>query len=89
MPLDAAIIALGEVFRLLGSLLGGLALIVVAIVNGLIAIPVGSLLGWATFRSRRKRTRVAIGVVATLAMFVALWIVELVVLISIIDTPKT
>lgn len=89
MPLDTVIIAHGEVFRLLGSLLGGLALLVVAIVNGLFAIPVGLLTGWATFRGRRKRVRVAIGLVATLVTFVGLWIVELVALMNLIDVPKT
>ena len=89
MPHDYAIIAHGDVLRLLGSLLGGLALIVVAIVNGLIAIPFGSLIGWATFRARRKRVRIAIGLVATLTIFVGLWIVELSVLINVVNFQTT
>ena len=82
------IIAHGEVFLLLGSMLGGLALIVIAIVNGLIAVSVGSLTGLATFRTRRTRVRIAFGVIVTLMTFVALWIVELVALIYFIDVPK-
>ena len=88
MALDAMIIAHGEVFRLLASLLGGVALIVVAVVNGLIAVSVGSLLGCATFRTRRTRVRVAIGVIVALMTFVALWMVELVTLIHFIEVPK-
>lgn len=89
MPLDAPIIAHGELFRLLGSLFGGLALIVVAIINGMVAIPIGTLIGFATFRRSRKRFRVAIGMFATLTTFVVLWIAEFLFLISFIDAPKT
>ncbi|MCU0718375.1 MAG: hypothetical protein MUC83_01630 [Pirellula sp.] len=89
MLLDAPIIAHGELFRLLGSLIGGLALIVVAIVNGMVAIPVGTLIGFATFRASRKRFRVAVGMFATLTTFVVLWIAEFLFLINYIDISKT
>ncbi|MFN7878124.1 MAG: hypothetical protein ACK5PB_22595 [Pirellula sp.] len=89
MPLDAPIIAHGEVFRLLGSLFGGLALIVVAIINGMVAIPVGTLIGLAIFRGSGKRFRVTIGMFATLTTFVVLWIAEFLFLINLIDVQKT
>lgn len=82
MHLDTAILAHGEVFKLLGSLFGALAAIVICIVNGVIAIPFGALTGWLTFRTRRKRVRIAVGAFAAISLFLGLWVAELVVIVN-------
>lgn len=85
---DSLLVAHGEIFHLLSSLIATAVLIGLAIVNGAIAIPLGMFLGWRLFRSKTKRFRFVFGSVVAVITFLSLCFAELVALLAIVDVPK-
>ena len=82
------ILALGEIVRLLGPVILTVVFIVGSIVNVAIALPIGLLISWKLLRGKSKATRVACGVISVVLLFVALWIVELVPMLFLVDVPQ-